>query len=86
MPDYRAANARYINVLHDKENNIWVGFVYNGDAFEEFQKAEEGSGAELKPIDVYAALDEVVLLSRIKKEHSALLIGNTDGEVQSIPW
>ena len=82
---------KYIDVYHVQPDageagpNYWAGFVYLKEDYERQQK--KGEAAEpIQPIDVWAAADEVTLLSRVKVVHPSLLIGMTDGEVLSLPF
>jgi hypothetical protein len=86
MGDYREPYMNYIEVYHNEDQGYWIGFVYNAEQYVHFQEAPEGGGAELNAIDVFSALDEVTLLSRIKTNYPAPAIGYTDGQVRDLPW
>lgn len=85
MRDYRDKFLKCIDVYYNEEMEYWIAFVFPYDMYKRFQEAPEGSGAELKAIDVISALDEVTLLSRVKTLYPALVIGQTDGEVMELP-
>lgn len=74
---------KYVEVYKDTDNNgYWFAMVYGKEAFE--QSTEEDPPS---PIDVFAAMDEVGLLTRIQRVYLPIIIAHTDGDVkEALPW
>jgi hypothetical protein len=72
---------KYIEVYKDTENNgYWFAMVYGKEEYEQSTEQDQPTA-----IDVFAAIDELALLTRVQYVHHPIVIAYTDGEVKDVP-
>lgn len=71
---------KYVEVIQSDCKDYWMAFVYAKQPYEDHEGDEP-----LPAMDVYAALDEIMLLDRVKRDHPLIEIAYTDGEIKELP-
>jgi hypothetical protein len=71
---------KYIEVMLDEETGVWLALVFYRQAYE-----MASDGDKITPSDSFSALDEVTLISRVKKEYPYIVIAKTSGEIKTTP-
>ena len=77
MPAPRTVFTKSVEVRYVEEEDMWVGWIYQPAEWEKSTDQEPAI-----PIDVFAALHETSLLSRIHEVYDNIIIEETDGEIK----